>query len=119
MKKLFLRMALTLALLAAFSVLLGGVNSSAFAATTSSHGVAMPAIYSANCTNNTVDFFTTDGNEYCFADSGYTPATILNVDIICGGIYSGEAITSNAGYPIVAGYCNRISVSTLESVQIY
>jgi len=120
MKSLGIRTVFALALLATFGVVFfGGVNSSAFAASASSHVVVKPDIYGAYCTNNTVDFFTTDGTEYCYADSGYTPATIPNVDVICGGIYSGEAYTSNGGYPIFSGLCYRISKTTLEALQIY
>lgn len=125
MKKVFLRLAFTVVLLLAFGVVFGGFNSSAHAAayselqTTSSHIVTQPKIYVANCTNNTVDFFTSDGTEYCFADAGSTPAVIPNVTIICGGAYTGEAFTTIGNLAIRSNFCERISPATLETVIIF
>ncbi len=112
MKKLIIRFVATFALLLVVSTLFGVFRSPAAHASArmtldSAHtttAATSPDITIVNCTDpNFFTFYTLDHTTVCFANAGYTPATIPNVYAACSGNNTADIYTESGTYYAASG----------------
>lgn len=114
MKNIVMRLALALTLLLTLGAVFGSVASGTAHAAT-----ATTSINVAQCDSSNVNIVSSSNNTVtCFANSGSTYATIVDIYQICPGSYSGYVVMWDGKEYVFNHNCFSVNHETLEYIHL-